>query len=137
MSFDNYYRDNKIDDIVKYNEFFSEKISLTHSVKFVRLVSLDSTTYGDIIQLMRTCKKDVLKGSINTQKSTKEQTTKHRLSGITRGEKDSLKDLMDAIFELIASNPNREIEGSMEYRVLIILEHINQEFDLTYQGRYL
>lgn len=56
---------------------------------------------------------------------------------MTEQEKEILKKHLDNIQTILEKVPNTQIEGSTESKIVDILEKINQEFDITYMGKYL
>jgi len=56
---------------------------------------------------------------------------------MTYREKEFLEKRLDNIYILLDKLPNKNIEGSTEYKILNELEKINSEFDVAYLGKYL
>jgi len=56
---------------------------------------------------------------------------------MTPQEKRLLEKYLDNIRSLLDKVPNTEIEGTTEYKIIVELEKINQEFDINYIGKYL
>jgi len=59
------------------------------------------------------------------------------LSKITEQEKKLLEKHLDSIRNLLDKVPNAIIEGTTEYRIIIELEKVNSEFEISYIGKYL
>ena len=56
---------------------------------------------------------------------------------MTEQEKRILEEYLNSIYNLLDKLPNRNIEGSTESKILVILEQINCDFDIAYIGKYL
>jgi len=59
------------------------------------------------------------------------------LSKITEQEKKILEKHLDNIRSLLDKIPNTQIEGTTEYRIIVELEKVNSEFEISYIGKYL
>jgi len=59
------------------------------------------------------------------------------LSKITEQEKKLLEKHLDNIRSLLDKVPNTQIEGTTEYRIIVELEKVNSEFEISYIGKYL